>query len=423
MSTGPQWLLDELPRLQRDGIVNAETAQRLRAHYAAAAVATQASGWGRILSATLGGLLIGMGVILLVAHNWDSWPRILRVAVSLAPLLAGQLACIWALTRARGDVGWQEGAAAFTATAFAAALALVGQLYHFSGDLDRYLLTCTLAALPLVYLLNASTVAVLCTAAITVWAAQAPAASPLTVLLLLSSVVPHVALAWRRDRGSARSLILLGVTVPLSFVAILVCLHDPGRLSWLWLAEFSALLWLVNLHDEPPGWRRPLPSYGLLGLATVALSAGFTDFWQSSRLLPAGNAAGESWLLLGAVLALLLWLMQRALRADQWLRAGGGLPALLLWLTLMFDPAPYAGPLALLSNLYLAVLGIALIRLGVQTQRLRTAHAGLLLLAALILARFFDSDWSFTVRGIAFMVIGAGCLAISRWLRQRVTTT
>ncbi|MEY2578093.1 MAG: hypothetical protein QOI49_917, partial [Verrucomicrobiota bacterium] len=66
--SGIRWLLAELPELVASGTLSAEAAEALRQHYA-----TTDSGEPRrigfVLSAILGSLLIGAGIILLVAHN------------------------------------------------------------------------------------------------------------------------------------------------------------------------------------------------------------------------------------------------------------------------------------------------------------------------------------------------------------------
>jgi hypothetical protein len=46
-------------------------------------------------------------------------------------------------------------------------------------------------------------------------------------------------------------------------------------------------------------------------------------------------------------------------------------------------------------------------------------NAGLLVLAALIMARFFDSQFGFVIRGIAFIVLGVGFLAANVYLVRR----
>lgn len=171
MQNEAAWLLGELPDLVAKNVLDESAAARLRAHYAQAA-ATQGPGWGMILLAIGGAALVGLGVILIFAHNWENWTPEVRVALSLAPLLLGQLAALHALRN--GSRLWSEGAGLFTALAIGASIALIAQTYQFGGDLPRFILTWTLLALPLVYLLDSSAVAAFCWLGVLGWAMVSP---------------------------------------------------------------------------------------------------------------------------------------------------------------------------------------------------------------------------------------------------------
>ena len=72
-----------------------------------------------------------------------------------------------------------------------------------------------------------------------------------------------------------------------------------------------------------------------------------------------------------------------------------------------------------LMNVYALALGVSLIWLGVRDRRLGVVNLGMLVTAALIIARFFDSDMSFLLRGLAFIVVGAGFLVTNVVLIRR----
>ena len=46
-------------------------------------------------------------------------------------------------------------------------------------------------------------------------------------------------------------------------------------------------------------------------------------------------------------------------------------------------------------------------------------NGGMLILAAVILARFFDADLGFIARGVAFIALGAGFLAVNVVMMQK----
>ncbi|MEQ9736440.1 MAG: DUF2157 domain-containing protein, partial [Algiphilus sp.] len=180
MKRGPEWLQQELPRMQAEGVIDAAVAARLRAYCVAHSAPPRRWIWP--LFGALGALLVGFGVVLLLAHNWDGLSRGARMLIAFAPLALGQGACLWALMRADSSSHWREATGAFTALAFAAALALVGQMYHLSSDLDGYLLSCALLALPLAYVLRALSVLLLSAAALLGWTVAAEGAAIFAVL-------------------------------------------------------------------------------------------------------------------------------------------------------------------------------------------------------------------------------------------------
>lgn len=415
------WLLSELPELERAGVIDVATAARLRSHYAASASAAVAPG----LSAILGALLLGLGVILLVAHNWDQWGRALRLFVVALPLAASQFACVWALRRHPQSTSWCECAAVFSALAFAAALALVSQIFQSGGDLDRYLLSCALLALPLLYALDSSVLAVLIGAALVGWvgATGDHLRSPLLVLLAFATLLPHVVSVWRRGPHSVRCTWLLGALVPLWFVAMTLTVPAMRQFAAFWLSAWALLLILLDdaIGGDASLIRRPLRVYGELGWSLVALAATFPDFWRGSWFgYPGGATLWSAGFVAILLLAAGLLLSVRALWRRQWLLAALSLPMLATAAAQSHPGASPALALALLFNAYVLAIGLALIGDGLRAQRLREVSSGLTLIAVLVLLRFFGSEWSFVVRGVAFVAVGLAFLAANFWLRRKV---
>jgi hypothetical protein len=72
-----------------------------------------------------------------------------------------------------------------------------------------------------------------------------------------------------------------------------------------------------------------------------------------------------------------------------------------------------------LFNLYLFALGIGTLVIGLRGRRLGVVNAGMFVLSAVILCRFFDEDLGFLARGVAFIVVGVGFLVTNlvllRW--------
>ena len=153
--SGIRWLQAELPELVASGVLSAETAEALEKHYAATGP-EEPRRIGFVLSAILGSLLIGAGIILLVAHNWDFLSRPIRCAIAFAPLVLSQALAIFVLLRRNESAPWREGAAILNVAAIGTAIALVSQTYQIQGDFARFILVWMLLALPIVYLFKTS---------------------------------------------------------------------------------------------------------------------------------------------------------------------------------------------------------------------------------------------------------------------------
>jgi len=423
------WLLDELPRLVEKGVVDEAGAARLRAHYAPVAGAAHL-GWGMILLATGGAALIGLGIILIFAHNWENWTPEVRVGLSLLPLVVGQGAAARALRS--GGRAWCEAAGLFTALAAGASIALIAQTYQMGGDLPRFLMTWLFLAMPLVYLLDASAVASLCWLLALGWtiagnnwwwgrpAGDVPPALQLPVFLILFSLpLPHLIRHIRLDRAGARVAWMLRTAIVVAVLGMMFTWYEDERDTLLVLyAAMAAAAWLAGqryfsgVHGV---WGNPLRTAGHLGVLLIALIATSDDAlrnlkWPESTLtlLP---------LLLGAGT---LWLAWKDFRDGDRLLAPllGALTPLIYLLPML--GMQQMGLAVVLAHLYALALAGALIRTGLRQSRLGLANEGAALIAALVLLRFFDSELSYAVRGVGFIVTGMGFFAATLWLRRRV---
>ncbi len=74
----------------------------------------------------------------------------------------------------------------------------------------------------------------------------------------------------------------------------------------------------------------------------------------------------------------------------------------------------------LIFNAYLFILSISRIMVGVRNNNIAIINTGMLILAILIIARFFDSDISFIIKGLAFIIVGIGFLVTNLMLARRM---
>ena len=72
-------------------------------------------------------------------------------------------------------------------------------------------------------------------------------------------------------------------------------------------------------------------------------------------------------------------------------------------------------------NAYRIILGGLLIFHGLTRDQLLTVNAGMIILCMLIVARFFDTHFSFTVRGVLFILLGCAVLTANLLLARRAS--
>lgn len=212
------WLHGELPGWVKDGTLTEEAAQRLRWRFPLAADAAaiqqrqaRSTHWAMVLFGILGAVLIGGGIILLLAHNWDQLSRPARVAVAFAPLALSQALAFWMLWTDRSTTVWRETVGTFLALMVGACIALISQTYNLGGDFAEFMLVWTLLSLPVAYLLRATLPAIWFCIATVIWGFSMEwdeHASALWFWPLLALVLPLWRIVGRQNRYHPRPVLL-----------------------------------------------------------------------------------------------------------------------------------------------------------------------------------------------------------------------
>jgi uncharacterized membrane protein len=142
-------ILKDLPDLIAANVITEDTAQRIRTFYQQKE--DHAPNRLVIVFGILGALLVGLGIILIIAHNWDTLGKVPKLGIALSPLLIGQAVCAFVLFKKSDSTAWREGAATFLFLAIAASISIVSQVYNIEGTLHGFLFLWMVLALPVIY--------------------------------------------------------------------------------------------------------------------------------------------------------------------------------------------------------------------------------------------------------------------------------
>ncbi|MEK7274465.1 MAG: hypothetical protein AAB110_04335, partial [Candidatus Desantisbacteria bacterium] len=168
----------------------------------------------------------------------------------------------------------------------------------------------------------------------------------------------------------------------------------------------------------PTIWQRPFHSVGAAGIFVISFILTYQWPWNITCYRYELSNISDYILTILLLMAAISLLAMCSMRLGQISKLLFGLAPLLATIGYMCAVGSVIFP-AILFNVYLFVLGIATITVGVQNGRLSMVNAGMLMLSALIVARFFDSDIGFVLRGIAFIIIGIGFLATNLVMIRR----
>ncbi|MEY2551436.1 MAG: hypothetical protein QOG12_1580 [Verrucomicrobiota bacterium] len=425
--SGTRWLLAELPELVATGVLTPEAAHALRQHYSSPPSEAPRR-LGFILSAILGSLLVGAGIVLLVAHNWDFLSRPIRCGIAFAPLVLSQALAIFVLLRRGESTAWRETAAIFNVAAIGTAMALVSQTYQIQGDFARFILVWMFLALPIVYLFQTSVGLSAYFVGATVWVVSSKhgdffGAHPndLWAWPLLFLGLPAFVMLLRQNRSGYGTL-LATTALAIACAFSLGQTDDIGAQSF-WRCSFAAywslvyLVGVVSFDAWRPTRSHPFVAIGWIGILSMAAFLSFQEQWRNRQwqnavdfvprhypdLLAAGIQLG--WILAALLLAgYALWKKRESNLAPAALT-----PIVVIAWLIARQTGDGLVPFLCL-NFFLLALGVYTLLRGIRSGRVFEANLGMVVVAVLATARFFDTDLEFVVRGIAFIAIGIGFL-------------
>lgn len=420
-----RWLLEQIPDWEREGLLTAEAAVRLRERYTLDA---SRPGLGQILLGALGALLIGSGLIAILGHNWDDFSRPVRLLCAFLPLLAAQI-FTWQVLR-RGAAAWvRETAGLLQALAAGACLALVSQIYHLGGDWPDFLRAWFLLALPLAWVLRSDAVTLFYLVAIAVWTLSRFESklvwqdSALLYPLLLTALLPRW---WRQSAPGTvmRWWIVVSAALGLGAAAVHAATQgdDSGSqfhqvpLLWSFLAAGFVLLPLTARGQAESLARKPQVVVGGLWLFGFGLAGTFSDL-SRELLKGVGLAMSTPWgPTLAGVLAVFAVL---AVQRQRWaLLAVTSVVLLPLLVKAVFPAALHGTLLAGLFTAHLSLVGLILILLDFAG-RPAAPRLGAAMLSLLVIARMSDSDLSLLAKGLAFILVGSAFLAFNFFMSRR----
>lgn len=421
----------DIPELVAAGVISQETGKDIQAYY------KQKEGQSTnrlfIVFGILGATLVGLGIILILAHNWDDLSRATKTVFAFLPLLIGQVFCGFSILKKSDSQAWVESSASFLFFAVGASISLISQIYNIPGNLSSFILTWMLLCLPLVYLMRSSFISLLYLVGITFFACETgywsrdPADTNYYWPLLLL-VLPHYYFLFKQKINS-NFLTFHHWFVPISLTICLGIIGDKqGELLFIAYFSLFGLFYLISKQRFFSEQRIRNNGYlvlGALGTIVLLLTLSFDWFWNEleNKSLDVREVFASGEFLVSVLLTVgagwLAFFNKQAKDREMLQRLLGSVFLIFIVIYLI---GLYSSFAVILINVLVFVLGVTIIREGSRRENLGILNVGLMIITALIVCRFFDINLSFVTRGILFVLVGIGFFFTNyRMLKKRRT--
>lgn len=313
--------------------------------------------WGAIIAGAFGALMVGLGIIALFAANWDMFGREARAAIAVAPVVAcGAVAIAASLKGVRARALW-EPLGILWCVSVAAATCLVAQTYQVGGSVPGLVLLVALLMLP------------------AIWTTRAVAPTVLwPILAIVWGGVSWDAGACKSFALAAKGIALMALSLP-AYVAFLR--SRPPKSALVSAQIVSGLVYSAGL--------------GILLCITLPLDWGWHDGFLGIMIF---------WLCAALVAGI-----GRFFRLPAW----GAVALVVVAVVAIPTPLLRYNTCFIIS----LVLMASVVVYGVRKMRLLFTNVGAATFLWLVLAKFFESEASFTVKGIVLIAAGLALTALN----------
>lgn len=401
-------LIKELPELVENQVISQDVATKITQYYSKKP--SEDSNRLFTVFGVLGSILVGLGITLILAHNWDNFSKSIKTLLALLPLVIGQILVGFSILKSKSQT-WKEASGVFLFFAVGASIAMVSQIYNIPGNFNNYMLVWILLCAPLLYILKSNALAILHIIYATIYACKFVfgSESPWLFLLLILLLMPYY-FNLLKDKPKTNIVSIFNWLLPLSFVITLATFLN-GFNELIFLAYIILFGLFYNIGKLPKFKNIKLRQNGYLvlgsfGTVVLLLIASFRWFWEEVLLTTWFSFREVSVITVLFVLTLLMlvYLFVKK-RADKF--------NLFHYVFIIITALFFVGVTSnvtptIIANLLLLILGVNAIKIGANKMHFGVLNYGLIIISALIFCRFFDTNLSFVIRGLLFVLVGVG---------------
>jgi len=386
-------LQKEVNKWKEEGIIDEGQASRIIGRYLPYREEKKTiKGWSKIVRifSIFGAVLIGIGVILLIASNWGKTPPWVNTLILILFTIGIYFAGWWLKFEKKTHPKIGTALIFLGSLLFGANLILISQIYHIRIEYSNLILVWALAILPLTYFTRSS------------------------LILGLSSILTFswgIFSLFSQERFYSQFIgfplayyfslfLILGVIVPLAYLFRSRAVQSINVVETItWLGVISSMLWFKESSN-------PVVDFCLFLLLIGVLIFVLGEVQSKSEKY---RSFGEIYYTFGLLLIFLTSFILTFPQVYQLSYHGGE------------GQSPF---MALLFNLILFGEICGAVYFGIQKRKEYFVNLGTIFFGLLILARYFSLSWSMGARAFSFIIGGilliAGSYLIDKMRRKLI---
>jgi len=414
-----KWLLKEIDKWVNEGIIATDQGEVLKNRYPAPAEGTA---WGRIIFFSIGAILFGLGVILLIAYNWEKMHKFAKLAIIFFALLAAHGAGFWLRQPESKYKTAGEGLHLLGTMLFGAGIWLIAQIYHIEEHYPNALLIWGLGAMGLAWALPSISQGFVATILLVMWnsfeAFDFKDPHLFSPFLILGGILP---LAWLNRSRVLVTTVICAFLVTLAFSVAKI----EGDLVPLVLFFSACMLIAMNLIVREHGlFAECGPIFSFIGFLIYLAILFVLSFYHRGRgmwLIHFGQFQESLYFFSFALAAIGFWAWaiwtyrQKKVSASGELRIEycGVLVTLIIILLNALGVLVLRGWIGVaVFNIIFLFHAIMMIVSGCKSTDLKSTVTGCLLFGIIAMTRYTDLFVSLLTRSLVFFITGAALFAV-----------
>ncbi len=406
------WLKKETERWVSREIIRSDQADDILGLY-------PAENKNRLISALLllGAILVGAGIILFFASNWQYIPKWGKVSLVLAPLVLFHLAShltydsLPGLSRALSLLG---------CIMFGSGIWLIAQVFHINAHFPNGILFWLLGVLPVAFLLKEELPLGLGSLLLGAWVLAEQSSAPAVVMIALLLFGAVFYLTYALKSPFALIVTLISSIVFVNTEVLLILLDNYNFVSAAFIIPFVSMLTgfsMVFMSVHPVNKIKHFPFiYSFLGIVVTGISLFIMSLESFSRhfvtLYQNPGALVFLWVLYAAAAVFGAYALSRTTR-DFKTMARENTPWLILdTLAFVMLLIPFGEfSLTVLLNLVMFLWALSVIVTGFMTQNSLYFSLGMIAFNLYIVGEYFNFFWKMLSKSLFFIAGGVVLIA------------